>query len=564
VLSIKDILKVLRSYNLNSTNYGPSIYEGDNETGLCFEIKDSTFGFLTRYFTFDNIEELENFLKMHSWYKKNKKKWNITISLSDYKIPNPKIIYTYKDKELKLEDMLNLENIIEEKEKEDSLDIEKNTILINLEGLTNYLINLKNIKLNTRTEKNNLKIKENELKYELLEALNTYYGKTKPVIKRPVNLDIIKNNNDAELLQENLKNIKQKDLKEMNAYLDSLIKIIKDEELDEKYLINIYSNEVYKYNIDILNKQIDFVKRKIESEKNFNLKGSKIHNIDEELKSFLKTNNAPTNIKTFLNTTKNKLEEKYYKITDNKNSYSIISGTLVRMPIKKTSNKIEKDALLTLNKDFDNLNPKTKAYATLYNSFYKDICETIINNSNATLEDLKKLTNIEENYHELEEIVYLEDNSHYLANYFKYIDFKNIDTYLSSIIDIAKTILNTNFSLISPLKVFCIEKKDNKELLSINPIFNKKEKVYITTLPVNTKLLYIPDKIRIDEDNKEMSIISTKNIYLKSEIIDTSDSIIVNKYKKVNKIAKENDIIITKDLLLKDSYIFNVGIIEGE
>lgn len=565
-MNTKDMLKILRSYNINSTIYGPSIFKKGNEIGLCLEIKDSSFGFLTRYFTFDNKTDLENFLKMQTWYKKNKKKWNITTSLDNYEIPNPKIIYTYDNKELKLEDMLNLENIIDNREKEAISDIEKDTALINLEGLTNYLINIKNLKLKTKKEKNDLKIQENELKYELLESLNNYYGKTKIITKRPVNLDIINsNNNDNILLQENLKNIKQKDLTEMNNYLDSLINIIKEEELDEKYLLNIYSNEVYKYNIDILKKQIEFVKKKIASEKNFNLKGSKIHNIDEELKSFVKVNNAPTNIKTFLNSTKNKLEEKYNKITDNKNSYSIISGTLVRMPVRKISNTKNKvDALDALNKDFDNLSAQKKAYIILYNSFYKDICEIIKNNFNSSIEELKALTNIEKSYKDLEEIIFREENSHYLANYFKYINFKNIDTYLNSIIEITKTVMETNFYLVNSLKVFCIEKKNNKELLSINPIFNKKDKIYITTLPASTKLLYIPDKIKIDYDTKEMNTISTQNIYLKSEIIDTSDSIIVNKYKKINELDKVNDIIITKDLVLKDSYVFNVGLIEGE
>lgn len=564
MLSIKDILKVLNSYNINSTNYGPSIYKKNNETGISLEIKDSTFGFLTRYFTFNTITELEEFLKSFFWYKKNKNKWNINLSLDNYEVANPKILYKYNEQELKYNDMINLETIIAKEEKDSYEDIERNSLIINIEGITNYLINLKETKYNTRKEKNDLKIKENELKYELLEALNNYYGKTKAVTKRPVNLEIIANNNESELLQENLKNIKQKNITEIEAYLNSLINIVKEEELDEKYLINIYSNNVYKYNIDILNKQIDFVKRKIESEKNFNIKGSKIHNIDEELKSFLKTSTPPTNIKVYLNEAKNKIEDKYNKINDNKNSYTIISGNLVRMPVKKTTNKIKEDAIENLNKSFDDLSDKKKAHLILYNSFYKEICETIKENLNLDLENLKKLVNIEKSYQRIEEVAHLEVNSHYLANYFKYINFKNIDTYLSSLIEITRTIIDTSFKLKSPLKVFCVEKKDNKELLSINPIFNKKEKTYITTLPENTTVLYIPDKINIDDESNEMSLINTKNIYLNSEIIDTCDMITVNKYKKKNELDSENDIILTTDLVLKETYNFNVGLIEGE
>lgn len=563
MLSVKEILKVLHSYNIDSTNFGPSIYQNENETGVSLEIQDSSFGFLTRYFTFNTLNELEDFFKCLFWYKKNKNKYNINLSLDNYEVPNPQIIYTYNDKKLNYEDMINLETTIENSQKENEEDIERNSLIINIEGLTNYIIKLKEQKSNTRKEKNDLKIKENELKYELLESLNKYYGKTKSIIKRPINLDVIENINNNEL-EENLKNIKQKEISEINTYLEELINIAKTEELDEKYLINNYSNNVYKYNIDILNKQINFVKRKIETEKNFNIKGSKIHNIDAELKSFLKTGTPPVNIKAYINESKNKIEEKYNKITDNKNAYTIISGTLVRMPIKKDLNKIKHDALKNLNKDFDNLSSKKKAHIVLYNSFYKELCDLIIKNPKYSLVDLKKLNNIEDSYQKIEEIAHLEFNSHYLANYFKYINFKNIDTYLTSIMDIAKTIIDTNFKLTSSLKVFCIEKKDNKELLSLNPIFNKKDKTYITTLPENTTILYIPDKISIDEETNEMSLISSKNIYLKSEIIDTCDMIVVNKYKKNNKLDKKNGIIITTKLILTESYNFNVGLIEGE
>lgn len=201
------------------------------------------------------------------------------------------------------------------------------------------------------------------------------------------------------------------------------------------------------------------LKKKIESEKNFNLKGSKIHNIDEELKSFLKTNSPPPTIKNYLAETKAKLEDKYNKINDNKNSYTIISGTLIRMPVKKNIIKNKFDSLENLNKEFDNLSAKKKAYAILYNSFYKETCDIIKNNLNLNIEEIKKLINVENSYKTMEEIAHLENNSHYLANYFKYINFKNIDTYISSLIDITKIVSDITFKLTSSLKVFCIEKK---------------------------------------------------------------------------------------------------------
>jgi len=565
VLSIKETLKILQSYNINSSLYGPSIYKSEKEIGICLEIKDSTFGFLTRYFTFDNKENLERFLKSFVWYKKNHKKWNIALTLDNYDIPNPNINYTYNKEKLTLEEMLNFEKRKEEKETEQEEKQERESLILNLDGITNYLIELKQKKDNIRQEKNNLKIKENDLKYELLEQLTIYYGKEKNIAKKPVNLDIITANQDIPLLQENLKNIKTKSQQEMNNYLESLVKICKEEELEEKYLVNIYSSNVYRYNIDILNKQIDFIKRKIESEKKFNLKGSKIHNIDEELKSFLKTNVTPKNIKTFLEENKEQINNKYDKINDIKESYRVISNKNINLPkIKKEQTRNKTDVLNDLKFKFDNLEEKNKAELVLYNSFYKNICNDIIKNRNLTIEEIKTKWNLNENYHEIEELAFNENNSHYFANYFKYLDFKTLDTYVNSLIDIANTVEKTKFNIIDTLTVFCVENKDNHQILSIEPIFNKKDKIYILTLLANTNLLFIPDKIEIDQDTKEMSLISTKNIYLKANIIDTSESITVNKYQKIIEKEKKNDIIITKDLMLENSYIFNVGMIEGE
>ena len=49
-----------------------------------------------------------------------------------------------------------------------------------------------------------------------------YYGKTKAITKRPVNLDIINNSNDKDQLQENLKNIKQKSINEIEEVVNIL------------------------------------------------------------------------------------------------------------------------------------------------------------------------------------------------------------------------------------------------------------------------------------------------------------------------------------------------------
>ena len=62
MLEINEIIKVLNSYDLESTSYGPTLYENKDNLGICLDIKDSTFGYLTRGFIFNNKEELDDFL----------------------------------------------------------------------------------------------------------------------------------------------------------------------------------------------------------------------------------------------------------------------------------------------------------------------------------------------------------------------------------------------------------------------------------------------------------------------------------------------------------------------
>lgn len=249
MLDITSTLKILNSYNINSHKYGPTIYQNGSDYGLCLDIKDSTFGFLTRLFIFKEENNLEEFLKKITWYKKNNEKYNVKLQLDNYEVKNPQIKYIRNNEELSLESMLNIDQIINDKEEQIVEYDNKNSYLINIQKITEYLVELLKIKDNTKNEKNNLKITENDLKYQLLLDLTKYYGKNTIPEKKAVSLDNLIPNQNAILLQNNAKNIENKSLKEIENYLNTLITIAKNEELDEKHLVNVYSNTIYKYNI---------------------------------------------------------------------------------------------------------------------------------------------------------------------------------------------------------------------------------------------------------------------------------------------------------------------------
>ena len=565
MIDLNSIIKLLKSYNINSHKYGPTIYQKDNDLGICLELKDSLFGFLTRIFTFDTIDDFDNFLKKYFWVKNNQN-YHIELTLDDYETKNPHLKYIYHDKELNYQDMLNIKTIDEPIEVLD-IDNTKDIYLENIKELTNYLINLKEAKNENINIKNNLKNEENDLKHTLLENLALYYGKNKQFEKKTISFDLLPNKNDIDLLKTNLQNIQDKNTEDIKTYLESLINLIKEEELDEKNLINIYSTSVYKYNIEILKKQIAFVKNKIETEKNLNIKGSVVHNIDAELKSFLKTNTVPKKIEVFIEENKEEIEKKFQKITNIADATLILTGKTINLkketPISPETINNREEIINNLNKEFDNLDSNTKAKLIIYNSFYKDICNYLINN-NYDQTKLKETFNFDYYYEELTNIIYNENNNHYLVNYFNVLNLRNIDTFINSLIDICKTIENTKFKINDKLKIFSLEDHNIYKAYTINPIYNAKTKVYLSELNNNHEFIYIHNKIEIDEETKEFFTIATKNIYLKGNIEETIDTIKVINYQKTTHKDKKHDIIITTDIVKQKENIFNISNIKGE
>lgn len=547
MLTLPELIKTCAKYNISSNNYGPSIYKNNSKIGLCLDVKDQVFGYLTRAFTFQNKEECEDFLNKYNWYQNNKDKYNIKLTLNSYETPEPTISYIYNEKKLLFKDMLNIKDYINNEIEKEKNRNEQNIYKANINALETYLSNLKIYKLETKKRKNDLKTEENYLKNELLKELTIYYGGTKEPTKKSVYLEPIKEINTKNSIA-NLSNLEN--------HLKNLINIIKEEELDEQHLINLYSNNIYEYNISILKKQIDFVKNKITAEKNFNLKGSKLHNIDAELKSFLKTENNPLPIETFLQTEKNRIKAKYNQINNLKDAYFLISGNTLET--KENYVNIEKPSLidLYLNEPFN-----IKNALILYNSFYKDICNYIFDNNYPNIEEIITNCNIETNYNKFQRIVYNENNNHYLVNYFNSIDFNNLTTYTASLINLCKTIEPIKMNISMPLKAFALNLEHNFKAYSLDPTYNKEE-AYIIELPINTSVIFIPEKLIIDEDTEEISKINSSNIYLKNSIIKTNNEIKINNYEKVIEKNKKYNIMITKDLNLKNTLIYKVGYIE--
>ncbi len=547
MLDQSTILKTLETYNIHSKKYEPTLYQNSHKIGICLDLKDSLFGYLTRAFTFNNIDELKTFLTSFFWYKNNYQKYNIHLSLDNYETKTPQLIYTYNKLPLTLNTMLNFDTLIKNEQEESQ---KKQLYIENIKALTTYLSNLKQKKQALKQEKNQLKTQENDLKYTLLTKLTIYYGKPKPLTKKEITLEPISPLEDTSMPKE----INTKSLKELETYLKDLIITIKNEELDEKNFLNMYSNSVYKYNIKILTKQIAFVESKINAEKNFNLKGSKIHNIDEELRSFLKTDQAPAKIDVFIKENQAKIEKKYANISDlTKASFLITENPLPPLNQEQPTNNV----ITTLIATFKALPQDIKSNLILYNSLYKPLCNYIIENNYPSFEVITKAFDFNHYYQEVEELITNENNIHYKNQYFKQINLESLDSYLDSLYRLCQDVEKTLFKLNGPIQVFAIKSSDFYKHLTTIPTINSK---YLIT--TNQDLLLIPFRLTIDWDNLELNLINEISLYTNKNIISETKTTTIVKYSKQDTL--KNGIIITEDLILENKMTFNLSHLEGD
>ena len=61
MLAKNEALQILKRYNIKSESYGPTIYQENDNIGICLDIKDSLFGYLTRAFIFPDAPIFDTF-----------------------------------------------------------------------------------------------------------------------------------------------------------------------------------------------------------------------------------------------------------------------------------------------------------------------------------------------------------------------------------------------------------------------------------------------------------------------------------------------------------------------
>ena len=126
---------------------------------------------------------------------------------------------------------------------------------------------------------------------------------------------------------------------------------------------------------------------------------------------------------------------------------------------EKAPEEIDIDNILLNN--FNELDQTKRNNLILYHSIYKPICTYIINHNYPDKNEIISHFDFNHYYQELEEIVYNENNNHYLINYFSHLNFKDLNSYLDSIINICQDIENTKFHLPDTINLFAISDNNN-------------------------------------------------------------------------------------------------------
>ena len=157
-------LKVFKKYGFNSTNSSPYLCSIGNRIGVSFKYNDNRFGLIERSTFFDNLNELDTFLKIYRNYLDNGKSEHIYMLLDNYQVMFPNLIYAKDDKAV-----LNDEMVYKTKNKDDLSELEKLKLVAS--NLLSYYVDVSSRQVkhinNVSFMKNILLKKEKELKNEI-------------------------------------------------------------------------------------------------------------------------------------------------------------------------------------------------------------------------------------------------------------------------------------------------------------------------------------------------------------------------------------------------------------
>ena len=469
MLTIESALSVLKKFGYESKDSFPYIYKNNNDIGINYSYIDSKYGITDRIITFNNIYEMELFLKKYQWYKLNGKKYDVKLKLNNYEISTPEVLYIRDNHVMSNDEILNIEGYEKNKRRNEKLN-HTNKLLLEAEKLMNYYYLEKS---NKEKYTNNYFKKENELNkylYELQLLINEYNKKKQSV-------ELITNNKkfNSSLLMESqinelLAEFKEK-TDEVKVYklINSIWNLNKDLELNTNYMYALRHNDDIDEELRKTITKIDYMKELLSKKKSIfkpiNLK-EVFNNIDNQSTyESMYDDNFTKKYESFINKKYNVLDQiNEFKLYDYLNNFKRNKEYDIEKNInrckKEDSNKLEYVSIETANKELtkqynNNLSLDEQNALILYVSIYRELFDMIQNINNfdkLSINELYNLLKITDNYTNLIDYCYKKVKEvltiELKETIFNNIDFSSEKAFIESLLFILKIIFNINDKMI--------------------------------------------------------------------------------------------------------------------
>ena len=560
-------LKVFKKYGFNSTNSSPYLCSIGNRIGVSFKYNDNRFGLIERSTFFDNLNELDTFLKLYRNYLDNGKSEHIYMLLDNYQVMFPNLIYAKDDKAV-----LNDEMVYKTKNKDDLSELEKLKLVAS--NLLSYYVDVSSRQVkhinNVSFMKNILLKKEKELKNEIRKLSKKKEEEKITTIKT----EYFQYDNSLYSSYKNyLDSIREKD--HAINLINRLWELNKKLEISKEYYRSIVISRELADKIRLLDLKIDYVK---------SLKGKKsfLLNINKNLKLIEKEYVKDEIEDSYVDDKINKVRKKYSFFSNISIFYldDYLKESLLNDDYDYLANKYSLDYSNKLNKgdivdDLRNayqlLNFDERRVLTLFNSKYKTIFELILEIPDFFEWTNKKLTKYLENQDsvsrfkeecidELCSRLGQDINKNIREKYFVNINYKSFKLFVTDIVKLLMVLKNIDNKMVL---------SNDYQLYTTIPSISSLKNKYVYYLTDKSDVLSIKDKkgvLGVFKVTKGTPVLYSPYSLDFGDLYDRNSRIIKEiRNNKISLIIDVNDVIITRDKKPSEVYYYKnvVDVVNG-
>ena len=560
-------LKVFKKYGFNSTNSSPYLCSIGNRIGVSFKYNDNRFGLIERSTFFDNLYELDTFLKLYRNYLDNGKSEHIYMLLDNYQVMFPNLIYAKDDKVV-----LNDEMVYKTKNKDDLLELEKLKLVAS--NLLSYYVDVSSRQVkhinNVSFMKNILLKKEKELKNEIRKLSKKKEEEKITTIKT----EYFQYDNSLYSSYKNyLDSIREKD--HAINLINRLWELNKKLEISKEYYRSIVISRELADKIRLLDLKIDYVK---------SLKGKKsfLLNINKNLKLIEKEYVKDEIEDSYVDDKINKVRKKYSFFSNISIFYldDYLKESLLNDDYDYLANKYSLDYSNKLNKgdivgDLRNayqlLNFDERRVLTLFNSKYKTIFELILEIPDFFEWTNKKLTKYLENQDSVSKFkeecidelcsrLGQDINKNIREKYFVNINYKSFKLFVTDIVKLLMVLKNIDNKMVL---------SNDCQLYTTIPSISSLNNKYVYYLTDKNDVLSIKDKkgvLGVFKVTKGTPVLYSPYSLDFGDLYDRNSRIIKEiRNNKISLIIDVNDVIITRDKKPSEVYYYKnvVDVVNG-